>query len=205
MYLTRMLPSSDEWVSKLENYAYTHGVPIMEPLGINFLMQLVRLQKPTNILEIGTAIGYSSLRMLEACPSASIVTVERDENRYMEAVNNIKDLNKQKNIHVIHGDALEVVDLVVEKGPYDLLFIDAAKGQYQRFFEMYSKHLTEDAVIISDNVLFKGLVADQSLENERLSKIARKINSYNEWLVNHPDYRTTIVPIGDGVAISVKR
>ncbi|SDK52351.1 O-methyltransferase [Sediminibacillus albus] len=204
-YLTGTLPANQEWVDKLEHYAQQHQIPIMEPLGIHFLMQLIRMKKPAKILEIGTAIGYSALRMLEAYPKAKVVTIERDEKRYREAVKNITALNKQNNIELIFGDALEEEEKIKSEGPYDLLFIDAAKGQYRRFFELYSEYLSEDGVVISDNVLFKGLVANQPENKDRTNKIATKIRSYNEWLVEHPNYQTTIIPIGDGIALTVRR
>ncbi|MRH43035.1 SAM-dependent methyltransferase [Aquibacillus halophilus] len=194
-----------DWVSRLEEYAAENRVPIMEPLGMDFLMQIVRLKKPKKILEIGSAIGYSALRMLEASPETQIVTIERDEIRYQEAVSNINKLAPENKITVIFGDALEETNEIKKLAPYDLLFIDAAKGQYQRFFETYSEYLTEDAIIISDNVLFKGLVANSSSDKDRLTNLAIKIRTYNEWLIKHPSYKTSIVPIGDGVAISVRR
>ncbi|WP_138415635.1 O-methyltransferase [Aquibacillus sediminis] len=205
-YLLETLDPKAEWEKELEDYAKANHIPIMEPLGINFLQQMVRLKKPKRILEIGTAIGYSALQMATAYPKASIVTIERDQIRYDEAVKNIRKLDKQEDITVLFGDALEITNQVEQYGPYDLLFIDAAKGQYQRFFEMYNQFLTEDGLIISDNVLFKGLVADTSqAANDRINKLAKKIGHYNEWLINHPTYKTTIIPLGDGIAVSVKR
>ncbi|WP_407269529.1 O-methyltransferase [Radiobacillus sp. PE A8.2] len=204
-YLLGTLDKPKDWVTKLEAYAKINNVPIMEPLGIDFLMQMVRMKQPKKILEIGTAIGYSALRMLEAHPQSTVVTVERDEQRYSEAVKNIQELSKQNKINVIFGDAFEQTNKIKDQGPYDMLFIDAAKGQYQRFFEIFSEFLTEDAIIISDNVLFKGFVAHDVGENKRISKIAKKLRTYNGFLTEHPLYRTTIVPIGDGIAVSVKR
>ncbi|QTM99910.1 SAM-dependent methyltransferase [Sediminibacillus dalangtanensis] len=204
-YLTRTVPAVPKWAAELEAYAQEHRIPIMEPLGIHFLMQLIRIHKPAKILEIGTAIGYSALRMLEAYPAAQILTIERDEQRYQEAINNIKAQDKQNQIQVILGDALEVAGQVNNYGLYDMLFIDAAKGQYQRFFETYTKQLNQDAVIVSDNVLFRGLVAAESDRKDRLNKLAGKVRSYNEWLVHHPDFYTTIIPVGDGIAVSVRR
>ncbi|WP_026569864.1 MULTISPECIES: O-methyltransferase [Sediminibacillus] len=204
-YLTGTVPAVPKWAAELETYAHEHRIPIMEPLGIQLLMQLIRIHKPDKILEIGTAIGYSALRMLEAHPAAHITTIERDDQRYQEAINNIEARNQQNQIQAFFGDALEEVERVEKNGPYDLLFIDAAKGQYQRFFEIYSKQLNEDAIIVSDNVLFRGLVAAESDQKDRLNKIAGKIRTYNEWLVNHPDYYTTIIPVGDGIAVSVRR
>ncbi|CDQ18084.1 Predicted O-methyltransferase YrrM [Halobacillus karajensis] len=204
-YLQSLLSEPSTAVREMESYAKEQRVPIMEPLGIEFLMQLLRIHQPKNILEIGTAIGYSALRMLEACPGSNITTVERDENRYNDALQNIKAMNVEDSIHVIHGDALDVASQIEKNGPFDLLFIDAAKGKYEEFFHLYSPMISKEGLIISDNVLFKGFVADDSEANPRMAKIARKIRKFNEWLVHNPDYHTTIVPIGDGVAITKRK
>lgn len=205
-YLVKHLPHTEDWVKDLEKQAKIDHVPIMDPIGINFLMQLIRLHKPHKILEIGTAIGYSALRMSEANPSSKITTIERDDNRFEQAVQNIKLLNKDNTIEIIHGDALEVLIELADNGDqYDCIFIDAAKGQYMRFFELSQPLLAENGLIVTDNVLFKGHVYDPNFEHPRHKKMVEKIRAYNEWLVNHPDYITTILPIGDGVAISVKK
>ncbi|ELK45538.1 O-methyltransferase [Halobacillus sp. ACCC02827] len=204
-YLQSLLSEPSRPVKEMETYAKENHVPIMEPLGIEFLMQLIRIQKPTAILEIGAAIGYSALRMVEANPDCTVTTIERDEERYNEALSNIRNMHKENQIRVIHGDALDVKEVVSGHGPFDMLFIDAAKGKYEEFFHLYSPLVKQDGMIISDNVLFKGYVADDTDAGPRMAKIARKIRGFNEWLVRHPDYHTTIVPIGDGVAITKKK
>lgn len=204
-YLTSLIEAQPEWIMKMEIYARDNHVPIMEPTGIAFLKQLIRVKKPNKILEIGTAIGYSALQMALAYPSTTIVTIERDLPRYQEAVDNISLYGDTESIDVLQGDALEISEKVAEKGPFDFLFIDAAKGQYQRFFELYTPLLKEDALIISDNVLFKGIVASNNSQSKKQQSIAKKIRNYNDWLVNHPTYHTTIVPIGDGIAITTKK
>ncbi|WP_010098953.1 O-methyltransferase [Ornithinibacillus scapharcae] len=202
-YLSDHLPKSADWVREIEEQAKIDRVPIMDPIGINFLMQLIRLNKPKRILEIGTAIGYSALRMNEAYPEASITTIERDDIRYNQAVENINRLNKTENITIIHGDALDVLaDL---NGTYDCVFIDAAKGQYQKFFELVMPLLADNGLVITDNVLFRGFVMDENFEHPRYKKMVEKIRKYNKWLVDHPSFITTILPIGDGVAISYKK
>lgn len=202
-YLSDHLPSSEDWVQEIEQQAKIDRVPIMDPIGINFLMQLIRLNKPSRILEIGAAIGYSALRMNEAFPEASITTIERDEIRYQQAVDNINRLNKSSNIKIIHGDALEVLSDL--DGTFDCVFIDAAKGQYQKFFELVMPLLAVNGIVITDNVLFRGYVMDENFEHPRYKKMVEKIRKYNRWLVNHPSFITTILPIGDGVAISYKK
>lgn len=204
-YLRNLSTSNEKWVDQLEKYAEENNVPIMDPLSIQFVQQLIRIHQSSAILEIGTAIGYSALRMLQANPNASITTIERDKDRYDFAMAEIKKQKKLSQIRVIHGDALEVSDTVTKQGTFDLLFIDAAKGQYQRFFEIYSPFIRKGGIIISDNVLFKGYVANPSNDNPRLSKIANKIKSYNQWLTSNENFHTSIVPIGDGIAISIKK
>ncbi|WP_090233141.1 O-methyltransferase [Lentibacillus halodurans] len=203
-YLMQSLPAEDNWVNELERTAAEDDVPIMDPLGMNFVKQLIRLTKPDRILEIGTAIGYSALRMLQANPEAEIITVEKDEQRYHQAIRNIRNANKQDHIHVIYGDALEELQMMTDS-TFDLVLIDAAKGKYQRFFELSTPLLTEGGYVLSDNVLFKGYVADTKKQHPRYQTIAGKIRTYNDWLMNHPDFTTTIVPIGDGIAISTKQ
>ncbi|SHN10076.1 O-methyltransferase [Gracilibacillus kekensis] len=204
-YLDQITPSSDDWVNKIEAEAEENHVPIMDKQGILLLQQLIRLHQPDKILEIGTAIGYSALRMLEAKPEAQIVSVERDNEMYQRAIHNIHNQNKQGHIDVILGDALEVEDLIHDKGPYDLIFIDAAKGQYRHFFEKYQSTLTDSGCVVTDNVLFRGLVVHPSDAPKRLQNLTAKIDQYNQWLIEHPDYHTTILPVGDGVAISLKK
>ncbi|WP_047986367.1 O-methyltransferase [Ornithinibacillus californiensis] len=205
-YLMKHLPSTEQWVKELETQAKEDHIPIMDPVGINFLMQLIRLNKPGKILEIGAAIGYSALRMNEANPDASITTIEKDDIRYQQAVKNIANLKKESKIEIIHGDALEVISKLGEDNQtYNCIFIDAAKGQYKRFFELSMPLLEENGIIISDNVLFRGYVLDPNFEQPRYKKMVDKIRAYNEWLANHPSFITTILPIGDGVAISYKK
>ncbi|MGN8645592.1 O-methyltransferase [Gracilibacillus sp. HCP3S3_G5_1] len=204
-YLNRITSKQVDWIQQLEREAEENEVPIMDKQGISLLQQLIRLHKPTKILEIGTAIGYSALRMLEAQPDAEIVSVERNKEMYDRAMLNIKAQNKQEQIDVIFGDATEVEEEVIAKGPYQMIFIDAAKGQYRRFFEKYQQSLTNNGVIVTDNVLFRGLVVNPDEAPKRLQNLAKKIDQYNQWLLQHPSYDTTILPLGDGVAISIKK
>jgi predicted O-methyltransferase YrrM len=205
-YIKQLIPDRDEQIKEMERYAQTYDIPIMETTGIEVMLQLLKIARPKRILEIGTAIGYSAIRMAKALPDAEIVTIERDKERYERALFYIKKTGTSGQIHVIFGDALHVYSDVAEAAPFDVLFIDAAKGQYQRFFELYEPLLAENGLIITDNVLFKGLVAsEEPIENKRLRQLVAKIRRYNEWLANRNDYETIILPVGDGVAISRKR
>ncbi|MDQ0205449.1 O-methyltransferase [Alkalicoccobacillus murimartini] len=204
-YLVALTPKRSELLEQMEAYAEEHGVPIMDLVGIESLLQLLQLHSPKRILEIGTAIGYSAIRMAEVLPEAEIVTIERDSERAAVARTNIKEANLSNRIHLIEDDALNVVEILEKMPLFHVLFIDAAKGQYQRFFDQFSPLLAPGGIIFSDNVLFRGLVAEQDIESKRLSKLAGKINAYNQYLMEHPDFHTRILPIGDGLAVSIKK
>jgi len=205
-YIESLLPEKDEAIVAMERYARDHGVPIMDALSIETMLHILKLIQPARILEIGTAIGYSAIRMAKALPNANIVTIERDEARYNQALAHTEQTNTKGQITLLFGDALAMSDEVKTYAPFDVLFIDAAKGQYRRFFELYEPFLTERGIIITDNVLFKGFVAlDERVEQKRIRQLIKKIQAYNEWLMAHPRYETVIIPIGDGMAISKKR
>lgn len=204
-YLCELIPKRDELLLDMEKYAAENGVPIMELSGIEAMLQILRIQQPKTLLEIGTAIGYSALRMAYALPQSLIVTVERDEERLRVAEEFIKKSGKAGQVQLIHGDALKTEADIQRFAPYDTIFIDAAKGQYKNFFEMYSPFLGNNGVIITDNVLFKGLVFEEQINSRNVRSLVRKINDFNHWLMAHPGFDTIILPVGDGVAISRKR
>jgi predicted O-methyltransferase YrrM len=204
-YIDSLIPPREGLLAEMEDYADANGVPIMEPAGIETMLQLLRIQQPETILEVGTAIGYSALRMAFALPNTKIITLERDEERYGLAVEYIKQAGKHNQIVQIKGDALELEAEAGKYAPFDVIFIDAAKGQYRRFFEIYSRNLKPGGMIITDNVLFKGHVYEQDAESKRVRSLVKKIDEFNRWLAAHPEYDTIILPIGDGVAVSKKR
>lgn len=204
-YIDGLIGERNPLLMEMEDYAKEHDVPIMELAGIELMLQLLRLHRSKKILEVGTAIGYSALRMADALPEAEIITIERDEERIQLAKAFIGRSGNARRITLIEGDALEVENQISGHGPFDAIFIDAAKGQYQKFFELYSKYLAENGMIITDNVLFKGLVAHQEIESKRTRNLVKKIDAFNRWLMNHQDYDSVILPVGDGVAISKRR
>ena len=191
----------DNIIKEIEIYAKENDVPIMETMGINFLCSLIKDNNYKNILEVGTAIGYSSIMMSNISKDIKVTTIERDEVRYKEAIKNIKRCNKEDQINAIFGDALETeID-----GKYDLIFIDAAKGQYIKFFEKYSKNLSKKGVIVSDNMSFHGLVEEKErIRNKNLRQLVNKIKKYIVFLKENTEYDTEFHKIGDGVAVSYK-
>jgi predicted O-methyltransferase YrrM len=205
-YIEQLIPERTEFFKEMEQYAKENNVPIMELTGIETMLQFLRIQQPKTILEVGTAIGYSTLRMAFALSEATVVTIERNEERYNAAEKYINMTEKANQIQLIKGDALEVEEEIKSFAPFDTIFIDAAKGQYKRFFEMYSKYLSDGGVIFTDNILFKGLVySKEKISNRRRRSLVKKISEFNNWIMNHPEYDTVILPVGDGIAISKKR
>ena len=189
-------------VHLLEEYAKVNNIPIMQKDGIEFLCNYIRENNVKRILEIGTAIGYSAIKMCLVDNDVYVTTIERDVERYNIAIKNINDFNLNDRINVILGDALEVE--LDDK--YDLIFIDAAKSQYIKFFEKFEVNLNTHGTIVSDNLSFHGLVEDPSKTNNRNTKqLVGKIRKYIDYLKNNDKYNTTFYKLGDGVAISIKR
>lgn len=191
-------------LNQIKNYADENNIPIMHEDGIHYLMDYIRKNRIKNILEIGTAIGYSAIMMCSVDSSITVTTIERDEKRYLEAVKNIKKMEMEDRINLIYKDALEVN---LEDNKYDLIFIDAAKAQNLNFFEKFEYNLADKGTIVTDNMNFHGLVYkdEKEIESRNLRQLVRKVKNYREFLENNRKYRTEFLNIGDGIAISVKK
>lgn len=189
-------------INDLERYAVEYNIPIMESEGIEFLTDYIKTNNVKNILEVGTAIGYSAIRMCQIDKDITVTTIERDKVRYDEAVKNIKAFNLENRINLVFGDALEVEIT----GNYDLIFIDAAKSQSIKFFTRYEKLLNNSGTIITDNINFHGYTfTKEKIESRNLRQMIRKIHEYLDWLEHNNDYVTEYKDIGDGLTISKKR
>lgn len=188
-------------ILEIEEYAKINNIPIMEHDGIEFLLDYIKKNKIKNILEIGSAIGYSSIRMCLVDNDISVTTVERDINRYNLALSNIDNFGLNKKINIINDDAFNV-EL---EDKFDLIFIDAAKSQYIKFFLKFSKNLNINGVIISDNLNFHGLThTKEIIPSRNVRGIVRKLNNYIEFLKTNEEFKTMFYEIGDGIAISKK-
>jgi predicted O-methyltransferase YrrM len=189
-------------IEKIEDYAKENNVPIMLPDGIEYLCNYIKENNIKNILEIGTAIGYSAIKMALIDNDINITTIERDKIRYDQAIINIEQFNLSNRINVIYGDAMDTII----KGEFDLIFIDASKGHSIDFFEKYLVNLNKDGVIITDNLSFHGLVEDESLAITKNQKgLVKRIKKFIEYLDNNKDFNTTYVDVGDKISISKRK
>lgn len=186
----------------LEKYAKENNIPIMLPDGIEFLVEYIKNNNIQSVLEIGTAIGYSAIRIALLDSNIKVTTIERDEKRYKEALKNVNDFNLEKQINIVFDDALNVNI----NSKFDLIFIDAAKSQYIKFFEKFKVNLNPKGVIVSDNLSFHGLVETpiENIKSRNVRGIVRKLNSYIDFLKNNEEFKTTFYKIGDGISISKK-
>lgn len=189
-------------MKELEEYAKINNIPIMQKDGILYLINYIKENNIKNILEIGSAIGYSSIMMASINSDIRITTIERDKDRYDLAVFNIKKYNLDKQINIIYGDAVDT-DIT---GMYDLIFIDAAKGNNIFFFEKYKNNLVKGGTIITDNLSFHGLVEDSDLVKTKNQRgIVNKIKNFISFLDNNEEFATEYIPVGDKIAISKRR
>ncbi len=192
-----------ELILEMEHYASMNNVPIIELDSIKFIMKYIKMNKVKSILEIGTAIGYSAILMANANNFCEITTIERDEKRYKEAVKNVNKSGLDKRIELVYNDAMEVN---LSGCKYDLIFIDAAKGQYIKYFDKFCNYLNPGGVIITDNLKFHGLVKNKELiKSKNVRGIVNKIENYIEYLKNNKEYITKFYDIGDGLSVSFKR
>lgn len=195
-----------ESMNKLDEmtvYGIVHQVPILQAEGFHFLEQLLKDNHVQRFLEIGTAIGRSAILAASLSDTMEVVTVERDPEMIAQARKNIEDSGYAERITLVADDALHAE---VPPGPYDCIFIDAAKSQYTRFFERYSPLLSEDGLIVTDNMNFHGLVEHPERTHNRHTKgLIRRLKAYRTFLETHPEFETEILETGDGIALTRRK
>ena len=194
-----------EILETIEQEALDTYVPIIRKETQSFLKVLLQLKKPMRILEVGTAVGFSALLMNAYAPEGShITTIEKYEKRIPIARENFKRAGKEDAITLIEGDALEVMQSL--EGTYDFIFMDAAKGQYIHYLPEALRLLTKDGVLVSDNVLQDGDIIESRFAVERRNRtIHSRMREYLYELKHHEQLQTSIIPLGDGVALSIKK
>ncbi|VDH01578.1 Predicted O-methyltransferase [Lysinibacillus sphaericus] len=195
----------DPIVKEMEKDAQEHFVPIMERSGIDTFIGLLSIQKPSTLLEIGSAIGYSAIRLAQANPGMHISTIERDDERHAKAVHYINHAELNDRISLFKDDALTFDTALLPFEYFDACFIDAAKGQYKRFFEKYEPLVKAGGVIYCDNMFMHGMVflEDQDVPKRNRTMI-RNLKAFTEWVMDNPAYETSLLPVGDGILIARK-
>lgn len=190
-------------INEIKNYADINNIPIMNDKGLKYLLNFIEEHDIKTILEVGTAIGYSAIMMCLASSNIKVVTIERDETRYLEAIKNIKKFNLENRITLIFNDALEVK----LNDKFDLIFLDGAKGKNIEFFEHFEKNLNPLGYFITDNIYFHGYVEMEEIkiDSKNLRSLVRKIKNYIEYLKNNENYDTLFVSDGDGLAITTRK
>jgi len=203
-FIRRTIARENGLLKDLEEYAGRHYIPIIPPETAALIKVLIKIHKPARILEVGTAIGYSAIIMAKASEGkAHIDTIEIDEDMANLAEQNIRQSGYDNAIRVLRGDACDILQCLTT--PYDMIFLDASKGQYPEYLPECLRLLVEGGILLSDNVLYKGLVAREGQVEHKHRTIAVRLNEYLDNLCRHPLLDTAIIPIGDGLALCYKR
>lgn len=193
-----------ELYPKIKEYAIEYKTPVIMEESLAYIKNIIKTAEIKKILEIGTAISYSALHFVSVKHNIKVDTIERNLEMIEVATANIKEYDLHQQITLHQGDALEypLTDL---GNDYDLLFIDAAKAQSQKFFERYLPLLKQDAWIITDNMNFHNVDIEDPNISKNLRNMLKKIKNYHDWLVNHPDFNTRFIDLGDGLAITRRK
>ena len=199
-YLHEVLPETTGYLAVMEEFAKKNDVPIIHKEVKAFLEMICEITKPKRILEVGTAIGYSSAVFALSCDDAKVTTIEREPDMTELAFENHRKLQISDKIRIIEGDALEVLDCLKEK--YDLIFIDAAKGYYNEFFAITRNLVKPGGIIICDNILYKGMTATDELVKRRQKTIVYRMREFLHSICRDDEFTTSIIPIGDGISVS---
>lgn len=181
--------------------ALSRGIPVADDETLNFLLLMLDATKPKRILEIGTAVGLSSVAMLLQCPSARLTTIELEEDRYVEAKQNFADFGVTDRVTAYLGDAGEI--LAMMDGEFDFVFLDGPKAQYEKYLFDLKRMMKTGALLFADDVLLYGWVSGEEPTPQKRQSIVDKIRSYLDVVTSDKDFITSVLNVGDGVALSV--
>lgn len=195
-------------INELENIeleALNRNIPVMQKEGIDFIVESLKENNAKTLLEIGSAIGYSAMSFVTLVEGLKVETIELNDERYLEAKNNIEKYQFLDDIYLHHDDALSFDTNQLKIKEFDCLFIDAAKAQYQKFFEKYIEYVKEDGLVIVDNLDFHGMIYDiENIKNRNTKQLVKKIKRFKDWIFNHDLYDVEYYPVGDGIVV-IKR
>ena len=204
-YINSLDRGNTELLDAIEAEAVRDYVPIIRKEMQSFLKMMLQFQQPRRILEVGTAVGFSAILMAEYNPKpCEITTIENYEKRIPIARENFKRAGKQDMIELLEGDATQVLKTLQE--PFDFIFMDAAKGQYLNFLPDILRLLSPGGILISDNVLQDGDIVESRFAVTRRNRtIHKRMREYLYELTHHEELVTTVLPVGDGITVSVKK
>lgn len=204
-YLRDKTTHHNELLHELEDYAEKNSIPIVEPETARFLSVMTEIKKPAKILEVGCAIGYSSILMAEGlADSGKITTIEYNNDMVNLARENIKRAGLSETINVIEADAKDYLAYIDDDEVFDIIFLDGPKAHYIYMLDECVRLLKKGGLLISDNVLYKGMIADDNHVVRRKITIVKRLRRYIDALMEHKQLKTSLLPLGDGVTVSVK-
>jgi len=198
-YLDRLLPPREALLAEMEAWSAAHDVPSSDPEVGKLLSILARSRGAKRILEVGTAIGYGTLCLARGAPEARILTIDPDPERREQARGFLARAGVLERVELIDGEALQVLPRL--EGPFDLVYVDALKEEYRRYLDLALPKMALGGLIVVDNVLWKGRVAEPPEERDR---DADAIRAFNGYLMIHPQLEAVVLPLGDGVGLAVK-
>lgn len=201
-YIQSLINDEDEKLEHFRQQCVGRSLPIIHKEVGQYIKLVINQLHAKSIIEVGTNVGYSSIFMSNVMKNeGKVVTLERSEKFYEEALKNIQSFGLEKNIEVHFGDAVENLDKI--DGTFDMAFIDAAKSYYKTFFDKCSMKMKSGGIIISDNVLYQGMIATDELVVRRKKTLVRNMRNYLEYISNDERYITTVLPLGDGLAVTL--
>ena len=200
-YISSLIEDEGNELKDFREYCEERNLPIIHKEVGQFIKLVINQLNAKNIIEIGTNVGYSSIFMSKVMKEGKVVTLERSEKFYKEALKNISDFGLENNIQVYFGDAVDILDEV--EGNFDMAFIDAAKSYYRIFFDKCLKKMKPGGIILSDNVLYQGMIASDELVVRRKKTLVRNLRNYLEYISHDKRFVTSVLPLGDGLAVTL--
>ncbi|MDD4436923.1 MAG: O-methyltransferase, partial [Tissierellia bacterium] len=199
-YISSLIEDEGNELKDFREYCEERNLPIIHKEVGQFIKLVINQLNAKNIIEIGTNVGYSSIFMSKVMKEGKVVTLERSEKFYKEALKNISDFGLENNIRVYFGDAVDILDEV--EGNFDMAFIDAAKSYYRIFFDKCLNKMKPGGIILSDNVLYQGMIASDELVVRRKKTLVRNLRNYLEYISHDERFVTSVLPLGDGLAVT---
>ncbi|MDD4088178.1 MAG: O-methyltransferase [Tissierellia bacterium] len=200
-YISSLIEDEGNELKDFREYCEERNLPIIHKEVGQFIKLVINQLNAKNIIEIGTNVGYSSIFMSKVMKEGKVVTLERSEKFYKEALKNISDFGLENNIRVYFGDAVDILDEV--EGNFDMAFIDAAKSYYRIFFDKCLNKMKPGGIILSDNVLYQGMIASDELVVRRKKTLVRNLRNYLEYISHDERFVTSVLPLGDGLAVTL--